>query len=193
MGIWGHRPRNGTTGEIAGYDGPRPSRRGVGPRGDAYSVPGTGDPQGTLPDRVFIVGQELEFLAGLDFLILAMPLTPSTKAIVGERELRALKPTAFLLNPARGPLIHEGALLQALREGWITGAVLDTHFHYPMPVDHPLWHMPNVIMTPHISGSDRGPHFLNRFWEIVTHNVANYLAAKPLWNELTADELNGDA
>jgi phosphoglycerate dehydrogenase-like enzyme len=60
-----------------------------------------------------------------------------------------------------------------------------------MPADHPLWRMPNVIMTPHISGSDRGPHFVDRIWEIIPHNVANFLSGKPLWNELTPAELNG--
>jgi phosphoglycerate dehydrogenase-like enzyme len=118
-----------------------------------------------------------------------MPLNAANTALIGERELKAMKPTAFLLNPARGPLVQEDALLQALREGWIAGAGLDTHFHYPMPPDHPLWRMPNVIMTPHISGSDKGTHFLDRMGEIVEHNVANFLAGRPLWNEIPTDEL----
>jgi phosphoglycerate dehydrogenase-like enzyme len=163
----------------------------LGPRGDFYSVPGTGDPMGQLPDRVFTRGQELEFLAGLDFLVLAMPLTPANTGLIGVRELKALKPTACILNPARGPLINEAALLQALREGWIAGAALDTHYYYPMPADHPLWRFPNVIMTPHISGSDLSPYFLDRIWEIFTHNVDSFLAGKPLWNELTTTEMNG--
>ena len=73
---------------------------------------------------------------------------------------------------------------QTLSEGWIAGAALDTHFRYPMPPDHPLWRMPNVIMTPHISGSDKGPHFLDRMGEIVEHNVAAYLSGQTLWNEI---------
>jgi len=167
------------------------ARRGVKPIADVYCVPGTGDPEGKLPDRVFLEGQELDFLSGLDFLVLAMPLTPSTKGIVGERELRALPPTACLLNPARGPLAPEGALVKALSEGWIRGAALDTHYYYPMPPDHPLWRMPNVILTPHISGSSLGPHFLERTWDIFLENVRRYLAGRPLLNELTADQLEG--
>ena len=68
-----------------------------------------------------------------------MPLTSANEGIVGEPELRALRPTAYVLNPARGPLIQEQALLRALREGWIAGAALDTHYRYPMPPEHPLW------------------------------------------------------
>lgn len=167
-------------------------RRGIARRDDSYAVAGTGDPDGSLPDRVFTAGQELEFLSGLDFLVLAMPLTPANRGIVGRRELRAMKPTAFLLNPARGPLVDEAALILALGENWIAGAALDTHYHYPMPPDHPLWRFPQVIMTPHVSGSENGPHFIRRMWEIVLHNVESFLAGRPLWNELTAAELDGE-
>jgi len=152
-------------------------------------VSGAGDPLGKLPDEVFTQGQELDFLRGLDFLVLAMPLNEANTGIIGERELRAMKPTAHLLNPARGPLVQEGALLRALSEGWIAGAALDTHYHYPMPPEHPLWHMPNVIMTPHISGTDKSPHFLNRMGEIVWHNLTNFIKGGDLWNEIRPVEL----
>jgi len=193
LGIWGYGGIGRETARLAkslGLTVHVLTRRGIGPRENLYGVPGTGDPDGKLPDHVFTAGQEQEFLRGLDFLVLAMPHTPANTGIVGERALRAMKPTAFLLNPARGALVQEAALLRALEEKWIAGAALDTHFHYPMPPEHPLWRMPNVIMTPHISGSDMGPHFLDRIWDIVLHNVANFFAGKPLWNELTSEELN---
>lgn len=195
VGLWGYGGIGRETARLAKTLGQTVhvlTRRGIGPRDDYYAVPGTGDPAGTLPDRVFTAGQELEFLAGLDFLILSMPNTPANTGIVGERELRAMKPTAFLLNPARGPLVNEQALLKALDERWIAGAALDTHFAYPLPPEHPLWQMPHVILTPHISGSERGPHYLERFWSIILHNVENFLAGKPFWNELTPAELNGN-
>ena len=100
-----------------------------------------------------------------------MPLTPTTEGIVGERELRALPRSAFVLNPSRGPLIQENALLQALTEGSVSGAAIDTHYHYPLPPEHPLWRFPNVILTPHISGSAQSPHFLDRTWEIYAWNI----------------------
>ncbi|NUQ64264.1 MAG: D-2-hydroxyacid dehydrogenase [Pirellulales bacterium] len=192
VGIWGYGGIGRATARLVkplGMTVHVLSRSGVGPRENTYCVPGAGDPEGSLPDRVFLVGQEPDFLAGLDFLILAMPLTPSTTGLIGERELRALPTTAFVLNPARGPLIQEAALLKALREGWIAGAALDTHYYYPMPADHPLWRFPNVIMTPHISGSDQSPRFLERVWDIFLQNVDRYLAGEPLLNELTPAEL----
>src|SRR5437879_12730788 len=104
---------------------------------------------------------------------------------MGERELRALPRTAYVLNPARGPLIQEKALLQALREKWIAGAALDAHYYYPMPPDHPLWQFPNVIMTPHISGSSESTHYLVQVWQIFVENVQRYLTGQRLLNELT--------
>jgi phosphoglycerate dehydrogenase-like enzyme len=97
-----------------------------------------------------------------------------------------------VLNPSRGPLIQEAALLRALREGWIAGAALDTHYAYPLPSDHTLWRLPNVIMTPHISGSAESPHFLTRIWDIFLQNVERYRSGKPLLNELTAAQLRGE-
>jgi phosphoglycerate dehydrogenase-like enzyme len=125
-------------------------------------------------------------------LILSLPKTKSTVGIIGEKELCALPRTAFILNPARGPLIQEEPLLQALREGWIAGAALDTHYHYPMPPDHPLWRFPNVIMTPHISGSTLMQRHGERMWEIFVENVRRYTSGGFLLNELSASELRGD-
>jgi len=121
-----------------------------------------------------------------------MPLTKKTEGIVGEKELRALPRTAYLLNPARGPLVQEKPLLRALQEAWISGAALDTHYHYPMPPDHPLWKFPNVIMTPHISGSVQSPCFLERLWDTFVQNVERYLSNRPLLNELSAAQLAED-
>ncbi|MSU51832.1 MAG: D-2-hydroxyacid dehydrogenase [Opitutaceae bacterium] len=157
-----------------------------------YLIPGVGDREGVLPDRTFVRGQELEFLSNLDFLIVAVPQTNNTTGMIGERELKALPRRAFLLNPARGPIVQEQALLAALQEQWIAGAALDTHYHYPMPPEHPLWAMPNVIMTPHISGSDGHPQYIERVWDILLQNVERSLAGSPLLNELSASQLNGD-
>jgi phosphoglycerate dehydrogenase-like enzyme len=194
VGLWGYGGLARETARLARQLGMRVhvlTRNGVGPRGENYCVTGTGDPDGVLPDRVFRAGEELEFLNGLDFLIVALPLTKVTEGLIGERELQALPRTAFLLNPARGPIIKEAALLTALREKWIAGAALDTHYHYPMPPDHPLWRMPNVIMTPHISGSSLSPHFKPRMWDIFSQNVDRFLSGKPLLNELTPAQLAG--
>ncbi|MEO8125693.1 MAG: D-2-hydroxyacid dehydrogenase [Bryobacteraceae bacterium] len=194
VGLWGYGGIGRETARLAKSMGMVVhvlSRNGLEPATNVYCVPGTGDAAGVLPDRVFLKGQEADFLGGLDFLILAMPLTPTTEGIVGEQELRALRPTAYLLNPSRGPLVREEALLSALREGWIAGAAIDTHYQYPLPSEHPLWQFPNVILTPHISGSSLSPHFLERTWDIFLENVRRIEAGEPLLNELTQAQLSG--
>jgi phosphoglycerate dehydrogenase-like enzyme len=195
VGLWGYGGIGRETARMARALGLRVhvlSQTGVHPRENIYVVEGTGDPKGVLPDRVFVAGQEHEFLSDLDFLILAMPLTKKTEGLIGETELRSLRPSAFVLNPARGPIIQEGALLRALREGWIAGAALDTHYRYPMLPDHPLWRFPNVIMTPHISGSALSPWFLVRAWDVFLQNVERFFSGAPLLNELTASQLHGN-
>jgi phosphoglycerate dehydrogenase-like enzyme len=191
VGLWGYGGIGRETARLAKAFGLTVHvlvRSAVGPRRDVYTLPGTGDPEGVLPDRVFTSGQELDFLAGLDFLVLAMPRTQQTTGIVGARELHALPETAFLLNPARGPIVQEEALLTALREGWIAGAALDTHFAYPLPPEHPLWRMPNVVLTPHISGSDLSRDFPPRLTDLFVQNVERHLAGRPLLNLITADQ-----
>jgi len=192
VGLWGYGGLARQTARVCQAMGQTVwvlTRNGVTSRQNTFVVPGTGDVEGVLPDRVFTPEQKHEFLAGLDFLILALPLNSTTQGLIGDDELRALPRHCLLLNPARGPLIKEESLLRALREGWIAGAALDTHYHYPMPPDHPLWSLPNVIMTPHISGSARGPYYLPRLWSIFMQNLDRFLTSKPLLNELSTQQL----
>jgi phosphoglycerate dehydrogenase-like enzyme len=156
---------------------------------ERFHIEGTGDDQGVIPDRVFRKAEMATFCGSLDFLLLAMPLSPENAGIVNRQVFEALPDHAFLLNPARGPLVNEQDLLWALRSGKIAGAALDTHFKYPMPSDHPLWRMPNVIMTPHISGSSQSPHFKERLWRLFGDNVSRWQAARPLLNLLSAQQL----
>ena len=195
VGMWGYGGIARQTARLCkamGMEVHALTRNGVKVRRSVYCPSGVGDPEGNLPDRVFVADQRDEFLSGLDFLILAMPLNEHTEGIVGEHELRTLPDGAFLLNPARGPLVQEAALLRALREGWIAGAALDTHYHYPMPRDHPLWGIPNVFMTPHVSGSALCPSFNRRIWDIFLQNVERYLSGRPQLNELSAAQLRGE-
>ena len=110
-------------------------------------------------------------MSNLDFLAVAMPLTKATEGIITEEYLRALPKGSFLLNFARGPLIKEEALLSVLRDGHLDGAALDVHYRYPMPADYPLWRFPNVILTPHISGSTLSTNFIDRIYDIFLQNV----------------------
>jgi len=190
-GLWGYGGIGRETARLAkafGMGVHVMTRTGVKPRPDAYALPGTADPEGVLPDRVFVTGQEGDFLAGLDFLILALPRTRHSNGMIGEAQLQALPRTAFVLNPARGPIIQEAALVRALHEGWIAGAALDTHFAYPLPAEHPLWGFPNVILTPHIAGADHSREFPGRFAGLLAENVSRFLGGQRLLNQITREE-----
>jgi phosphoglycerate dehydrogenase-like enzyme len=84
-----------------------------------------------------------------DFITLHAALTPSSRGMIGEALLRRMKPTAFFVNAARGPLVDEDALCRALREGWLAGAAVDAFTEEPLPPDHLLRHLPNCLATPH--------------------------------------------
>ena len=90
-----------------------------------------------------------ELLYQSDFLSLHAALTPQNRGLIGEAQLRKMKPDAYLINTARGALVDEMALARALQEGWIAGAALDAFINEPLAVDHPLRRAPNVLLTPH--------------------------------------------
>ena len=164
----------------------------VKPRADIYRVPGTGDVEGDLPDRVFSNRERAVFLTEIDYLIISVPLTPATENQFGEIELRALKPSAVVINPARARIIEERALVRSLQEGWIRGASIDVHYAYPLPPEHVLWRLPNVILTPHISGSSGNPKFAERILDIFRQNLERFQAGGGLLNELTTAQLRGE-
>jgi phosphoglycerate dehydrogenase-like enzyme len=96
-----------------------------------------------------------ELLAESDFLTLHAALTRENRGLIGEEQLRSMKPTAYLINTARGALINETALTRALREGWIAGAALDAFTVEPLLADHPLRSAPNLLLTPHLASFAR--------------------------------------
>lgn len=100
------------------------------------------------------VGRE-ELFARSDFLSIHVLLSERTRGLVGARELALMKPTAVLVNTARGPVVDEPALVEALRSRCIAGAALDTFEQEPLPVEHPLRKLPNTILTPHIGYASR--------------------------------------
>ena len=111
---------------------------------------------------------------------MCLPLTDETEGSIGEAELRAMKRTAYLINIGRGKVIDEAALLRALREGWIGGAGLDVHARTPLPPDSPFFDLPNVILTPHMSGISQG--YYARVTDLVCENLRRYLTGAPLLN-----------
>jgi phosphoglycerate dehydrogenase-like enzyme len=130
-----------------------------------------------------------QLLAQSDFVVLACPLTKETEGLIGERELRAMKPDAVLINVARGRVVDETALVRALRDGWIGGACLDVFATEPLPEDSPLWDMPNVVVTPHNSAVS--PLNMERAMAIFVDNLGRLVSGKPLRNRVLRAGVTG--
>jgi phosphoglycerate dehydrogenase-like enzyme len=115
-------------------------------------------------------------LAPADFVVLTVPLLAETRGMIGEAELAAMKPSAWLINIARGPVVDEKALIAALRARTIAGAVLDVFNEEPLPADHPFWTLDNVAITPHIAG----PSMAAEITPIFNENLRRYAKGLPL-------------
>lgn len=113
-----------------------------------------------------------------DFVVLTVPLTRETRNMIGQRELRAMRPGSYIINIGRGGTIDETALLRALKEGWIAGAGLDVFETEPLPADSPFWEMQNVIITAHYAGST--PYYDRRALDIFVENLRRYRAGESL-------------
>ncbi len=125
-------------------------------------------------------------LAESDIVAICAPLTNRTRHLIGEEQLRSMKPTAYLINIARGGLIDEKALFKALKEGEIAGAGLDVFEQEPLPADSPLWDLPNLMITPHRGGDSPRSH--QRFLDLFCENLRRYLASEPLLNLVDKNE-----
>lgn len=121
-----------------------------------------------------------EVLSQSDFVVLAAPRTPRTEGMIGPAQLAAMKKGAVLVNISRGALIDEQTLIMALQTESIGGAALDVFEKEPLPETSPLWDMPNVLVTPHVSGSS--PYYMSRAVDIFCNNLARYLRNEPLKN-----------
>lgn len=129
-------------------------------------------------DRYFHQTELNATLAEADVVALCLPLTPATEKIIGAEALAAMKPTAYLINVARGKLVDEEALITALKDASIAGAGLDTTTVEPLPEESPLWSLPNVIITPHVSpGTDGIGKDLVDFW---CENIRRFAENEPL-------------
>ena len=131
-------------------------------------------------DALYPTANLRALLAESDFVILAVPATAATHHLIGADELAAMKPTAYLLNIARGSVVDEPDLIAALQNGTIAGAALDVFAHEPLPADSPLWTLPNVIISPHVSGVTGG--YSQRFTDLFLENLTRYRAGQPLRN-----------
>jgi phosphoglycerate dehydrogenase-like enzyme len=131
-------------------------------------------------DRVYAPEQLHTLLERSDYLVLAIPGNPETRHIIGANELARMKPSAVIVNVARGTLLDTDALVRALEAGKLAGAGLDVTDPEPLPAEHPLWRLRNVIITPHLAGAT------DRYWQrqadMVSANLRRYLDGEPLLN-----------
>lgn len=130
-------------------------------------------------DRVVSYRQLERVLPQADFVVLAAPLTAETRGMLGAKQLDLLKPAAGVINIGRGPLLDTRALEKRLRSGRLGGAVLDVVDPEPLPADDPLWHAPNLIITPHVSCDD-GEHYIDISLDLWFENLALFLAGRRL-------------
>jgi len=140
--------------------------------------PGQSVPDGV--DEVWTPDRLLDLMAASDVIVLAAPHTPETKQLVGRAELARVKPGAFFVNVARGKLVDDDALVEALRDGRLGGAALDVFTKEPLDPLSPYWDFPNVIVTPHTSGA------LQDYWTplvaLFSENLRRFEHGEPLLN-----------
>jgi phosphoglycerate dehydrogenase-like enzyme len=133
-----------------------------------------------LVDRVYPPEQRLEMIARADYIVASAPLTPETRGMLGEPEFAAMKPEAVVINIGRGPVIDEGAMVRALSEGRIKGAALDVFDTEPLPAGHPLYKLPNVLLSAHCA--DHTPDWLERAMRFFLEQFERFRKGEPLVN-----------
>jgi phosphoglycerate dehydrogenase-like enzyme len=149
---------------------------------NAFAAPETGDPEGDIPDRIYPPEALHSFLAACDFVVLTVPLTGNTKYLIDADALKAMKADAVLINVARGDVVDEVALVEALQQERLHGAALDVFSEEPLPADSALWTLPNVITSPHIAGLT--PQYYERAADLFAENLRRFIAGEALLNQV---------
>ncbi len=123
-------------------------------------------------DKLFTPDALFDVLPQADFVIVTLPLTPKTKNLFSKKAFEVMKPTAFFINVARGPIVNEDDLTKALRNNVIGGAGLDVFCEEPLPDSSPLWDAPNLLITPHHAATS--PRYMERAIDIFIENLKAY-------------------
>ncbi len=145
-----------------------------------WNPPHVGDPEGHIPAQWFGPNDCAALLSESDYVTVTLPLTPHTRGFVGKKEIAAMRPHAYIVNIGRGSVIDQNALIAALREKRIAGAGLDVFEREPLEAESPLWAMDNVILTPHMSGAQRG--YNTYACQLFADNLRRFVAGQPLLN-----------
>ncbi len=146
---------------------------------DGFRAPGTGDPEGLIPERIAGIDELREVAVQADYVSVTLPLTTASRGVVSRDVLAALPGHAWLISTGRGPVVDETALADALAAGRIGGAVLDVFGEEPLPESSPFWHLPNVVITPHVSGASS-----RELAGLVAENLRRFVAGEPLLNRV---------
>ena len=184
---WSPRPIEDVSGQVLAVAGLGPIGLEVARLAAAFGMRVVGfrrAPRGDEPCETHALAELDAFLPEADWLVLALPLADETRHLLGARRLALLPPRARVINVGRGALVDEAALAAALAEGRLGGAALDVFEVEPLPAESPLWSLPNVIVTPHSSGTNPGNHL--RAAEIFLDNLGRYERGEPLRNEVKA-------
>ena len=133
-----------------------------------------------LVERTYGPEQRIAMIALCDYVVVAAPLTPETRGMIGAAEFAAMKPTAVVMNVGRGPIIDEAAMIDALRTARIKGAALDVFDQEPLPAGHPFYAMENVLLSPHCA--DHTATWLDEAMELFTAQYERFRKGEPLLN-----------
>jgi phosphoglycerate dehydrogenase-like enzyme len=133
-----------------------------------------------LCDEVLGLDRLRDVMARSDYVVVALPLVPDTRHLVGAAEIAAMKPTGVFINIGRGPVVDEAPLIDALRAGRIAGAALDVFEQEPLPDGHPFYSLPNVLLSAHCA--DRVPTWRLDSMQLFVDNLARYRGGQPLLN-----------
>ena len=150
------------------------------PKDLGYTPVGLGDPDGLLFRRLYPIQAVLSMIKTCDFIVVALPLTETTRNLIDKEEFEVMKPGAYLIDLSRGGIVNHEAMLQALQERRLAGAALDVFPEEPLPPTSPLWKMPNVIVTPHIGGVST--LYRERAAAMFAENLRRYVEGEPLLN-----------
>ena len=150
------------------------------PADHGYQIEGQGDPEGDYVHRLYPHQALHSMVKNCDYLVITVPLTTSTRKMISEEVFAALKPYTYLVDVSRGGVVDHNALIFALENDRIGGAALDVFPEEPLYPGSPLWDLPNVIITPHISGLSS--HYASRAADLFATNLDRYLGNQPLYN-----------
>lgn len=150
-----------------------------------YVPEGMGDQGGDYVHRLYPAEALRSMLKDCDFVVVCVPKSPGTINLIKAEELAAMKTSAFLVDISRGGIVDHNALASALKDRKIAGAALDVFPEEPLPAESPLWKLPNVMITPHISGITS--QYDERAVEMFSANLTRYLSGQPLFNRIDPD------